>query len=270
MKRLKGKISDFQMSSLEDVYGPNHNIGNAFSAATMAYFENENRLSIPPFTSRQDVSGTTMSFQEIQEKRESIIEIDEYTLQADTIVNKFKFYKNAYEANLKNIADTKKKLEELEKTKEEYLEYSSVYHNLLLGLLNFPIETFDSLVKKKKKLKELEESMRKEVIENLRGSLRKFENEMENALFNMNKLRECISAGIKAVLPESELKQNLCTICLEKEVDTCVVPCGHTFCEACIVHSMDKGHVSLTQTPVKGDCPTCRFSIEKTIKFYLN
>jgi hypothetical protein len=50
--------------------------------------------------------------------------------------------------------------------------------------------------------------------------------------------------------------RRLCPICINNEVDTAVVPCGHTVCSNCIL-KCDLSH-----------CFICRNGIEKTIKLY--
>lgn len=253
---------DFQMASLDEAFLLNPRIG-----ANHLY--SEGRITIPIINSRSDISGTETYLHDLEQKRNQLIEIDQYTLHTDIVMNKFKSYKSAYEENQRTIYDISKKIDNINKEKEEYLKLSSIYHNSLLSFFNFPKEIYDSLTKQTNDLRELENKMREELLENLGVALRKSEQEIETNLYNMNKLRDCISAGIKAILPGGELKQNMCTICLEKEINTCVVPCGHTFCEGCILRSMDT-YVSLSVAPLKGNCPTCRFSIEKTIKIYLN
>ena len=46
-----------------------------------------------------------------------------------------------------------------------------------------------------------------------------------------------------------------CKICMEKQIEVIVIPCGHCFCNVCIENS--------------GSCPLCRNNIVKTNKIYL-
>ncbi len=50
----------------------------------------------------------------------------------------------------------------------------------------------------------------------------------------------------------------ICPVCLDKPVNTCLTPCGHTFCDGC------------TGRDVRFSCPVCRTSIKSKQKLYFN
>lgn len=49
----------------------------------------------------------------------------------------------------------------------------------------------------------------------------------------------------------------LCSICMDNMVDTFIDPCGHVFCEHCLVKTIDKTH-----------CPGCRTTIAHPRRIY--
>jgi hypothetical protein len=66
-----------------------------------------------------------------------------------------------------------------------------------------------------------------------------------------------------------------CTICLDENnaADTACIPCGHTFCEACIDglrnNSGDRQTRSIEKHAIGFKCSICRKLVESTLKMYL-
>lgn len=65
-----------------------------------------------------------------------------------------------------------------------------------------------------------------------------------------------IRNGIKMFIEKDVT--SMCPVCLEKAVDTAAIPCGHTFCNACINRDM------------RYSCPVCRSHISKKQKIYFS
>jgi hypothetical protein len=65
-----------------------------------------------------------------------------------------------------------------------------------------------------------------------------------------------IRNGIKALMDNDTT--SMCPVCLEKAVDTAIIPCGHTFCSACIGRDM------------RYACPVCRSHISKKQKIFFS
>lgn len=76
---------------------------------------------------------------------------------------------------------------------------------------------------------------------------------------NRAELMKFMSEGVQTIreLEGAAKKANPCGICYDKEVDTCIVPCGHTFCSGCT-------------TNMGSSCACCRTNIEKSVKMYLS
>jgi hypothetical protein len=261
------------MASLADVFGPNHNIGTSTTGNPTLFFSDVR--TIPSITRLRDLSGSLINaYDELGKQRNKLIDLDTSALDADDLVCKYKAHKMAYDMNTANVAEIEKKLKDLDTHKEDYLRQRNSYHNYMLSMSKITPEIYDTLMKYKHDLHEQEERIRGIMIEELTFSLKECKEDLEINLANMNKFREFVSIGLKSLVSTDKIKQHFCPICLEKEVDKCIVPCGHTFCEGCINKSMGSlGSMTVwhsdTQTTV-GKCPTCRGNIEKTIPFFLS
>ena len=49
-----------------------------------------------------------------------------------------------------------------------------------------------------------------------------------------------------------------CTVCYTREVQTVLVPCGHTFCTSCAARAETRGR-----------CHTCRGRVDNTMRVYI-
>ena len=55
---------------------------------------------------------------------------------------------------------------------------------------------------------------------------------------------------------KKKIKKNMCSICVTRKINTCLNPCGHTFCLTCV----DK---------MNNKCGMCRASFISKIKMYI-
>ena len=68
-----------------------------------------------------------------------------------------------------------------------------------------------------------------------------------------------LSRYIERVSSKEQNANNKCTICVERTIDSVVIPCGHAcFCKSC----GDKNIIS--------NCPICKVPIEKVLKTYMH
>ena len=51
----------------------------------------------------------------------------------------------------------------------------------------------------------------------------------------------------------------VCSICLTNDANTCIVKCGHVYCEGCLERAKRRSN----------RCPACRGNIDSTIKIYV-
>lgn len=72
-------------------------------------------------------------------------------------------------------------------------------------------------------------------------------------------------AVMEAASPPAAARSLACTVCLDNDVDTVFVPCGHTCCEGCV----NKMKINGRQSGRGLRCHICRASIEHHCAFYL-
>lgn len=75
----------------------------------------------------------------------------------------------------------------------------------------------------------------------------------------LNALRALIHTGLQDIVNKDDTaSKKMCAICFDREVDTVMVPCGHTACTGCANYN----HT--------GKCMHCRSYIQKTVKLYFS
>jgi len=75
----------------------------------------------------------------------------------------------------------------------------------------------------------------------------------------LNALRTLIHTGLQDIVNKDDTaSKKMCAICFDREVDTVMVPCGHTACTGCANYN----HT--------GKCMHCRSYIQKTVKLYFS
>jgi DNA repair ATPase RecN len=92
----------------------------------------------------------------------------------------------------------------------------------------------------------------------INNSLETFNTECYKLEQNINEMRHLIITGVKEILPDDKVQQNLCPICFERPVETCLVPCGHTVCKLC------------SSNMRSSSCMTCRAIIRERITMFFS
>ena len=109
------------------------------------------------------------------------------------------------------------------------MDMSSNYEELLKSMLDKAVEFDTALCKVKKTNDELL-------------------NRAEKTLQNITELMgTCGTTTVKK-----------CTVCYTREVQTVLVPCGHTFCTSCAARAETRGR-----------CHTCRGRVDSTMRVYI-
>ena len=85
--------------------------------------------------------------------------------------------------------------------------------------------------------------------EKCRGLISELDGHTSSVLHHIDKIKKKLGVSSK----------NLCTICLESDIDHIVSPCSHTYCEACA-----------TKCRAQRACFTCRAPVRSTQKIYLD
>ena len=80
--------------------------------------------------------------------------------------------------------------------------------------------------------------------------------ELNGLSTKLNNLREVISVGMQDLIKPEDINKKVCPVCFDREVNTVLVPCGHTYCEGCLKYG------------AYSRCPQCRETIQRRIKMY--
>jgi len=82
--------------------------------------------------------------------------------------------------------------------------------------------------------------------------------ELKKITDKLNSLRKIIIAGLDEIVKPEDVQKKMCPICFENEVNTVLVPCGHTYCKGC--SEMDRTR--------NAKCPQCRVQINARVKLF--
>jgi DNA repair ATPase RecN len=82
--------------------------------------------------------------------------------------------------------------------------------------------------------------------------------EIEKISAKLNSLRSIIVAGLNEIVKPEDSQKKMCPICFENEINTVLVPCGHTYCKPC--SDMDRTR--------NAKCPQCRSQINARVKLF--
>lgn len=107
-------------------------------------------------------------------------------------------------------------------------------------------------------LKEL--SISKQIIlDNITGKKVKLNSDMDILMPLAQSLRKSIMSGIEELVDkENANNKKLCPVCFDREVDTAMVPCGHTCCSGCLLYNQSS------------NCMQCRSKIRTTVKLFFS
>jgi hypothetical protein len=157
-----------------------------------------------------------------------------------------------------NINSLYKKLDEYngykkacEETINNLVYFYNSHKNLLSKIPFFYVEndlSVDNNTKIKTKIN-LEN-----ILEKIITSIDDIETELKINLNKINNFKKFIFKCIN--IDKKRNYHNVCTICIDKKIDTCLNTCGHTFCSACI----DK---------MNNKCGICRSEIKTKIKLFI-
>ena len=87
----------------------------------------------------------------------------------------------------------------------------------------------------------------------------KLNSDMDILMPMTQSLRKSIITGIEELVDKDNANnKKLCPVCFDKEVDTAMVPCGHTCCAGCLLYNQTS------------NCMQCRSKIRTTVKLFFS
>ena len=84
------------------------------------------------------------------------------------------------------------------------------------------------------------------------------ESELDKISIKLNSIRKLIQMGVEDIVKPEDMNKKMCTVCFDKEVCMVMIPCGHTYCEAC------------SRYDYRAKCPQCRSTINSRVKMYFS
>ena len=82
------------------------------------------------------------------------------------------------------------------------------------------------------------------------------EKKLDDTSRKLNLIRETITKGIQGIVKADDMVKKMCPVCFDREVNTVLVPCGHTYCNGCSEYDRNN------------KCPQCRASVQRRIKIF--
>jgi DNA repair exonuclease SbcCD ATPase subunit len=98
------------------------------------------------------------------------------------------------------------------------------------------------------------------VTEIIEKNISKVESEVYDISNKLNGLRNIIVTGVNELVKPESKEKKICSVCFDKEVDTALIPCGHTYCKVC----------AETDRSRYAKCPHCRVQINSRIKIFFS
>jgi uncharacterized coiled-coil DUF342 family protein len=94
----------------------------------------------------------------------------------------------------------------------------------------------------------------------IRKKIATLEGEIDNISNKLNALRALIVTGVNEIVKPDDKEKKMCPVCFDNEVNTALVPCGHTYCKGC--SEADRSRYA--------KCPQCRTQINARIKIFFS
>jgi archaellum component FlaC len=122
------------------------------------------------------------------------------------------------------------------------------------------IESLTSLNTLNEQIKKYFKDINVNIIYIIRKKIMELEGEIEDISRKLNALRSLIITGVNQVVKEEHKEKKMCPVCFDSEVNTALVPCGHTYCKGC--SEADRSRYA--------KCPQCRTQINARIKIFFS
>lgn len=157
-----------------------------------------------------------------------------------------------------------KKLEEyntnLQTIQESQYKITSQIDSLRKVYLSSNVDRVDSLNLLEEKIREYLKETNPVVSDTIRTKIATLEGEVDNISNKLNALRALIVTGVNQIVKPEDKEKKMCPVCFDSEVNTALVPCGHTYCKGC--SEADKSRYA--------KCPQCRTQINARIKIFFS
>ena len=119
-------------------------------------------------------------------------------------------------------------------------------------------EAFDGLLAQYTEFQKVILPIKNKINEELAKKVNTKHAELEKINEKLKSLRKVIVAGLDEIVKPEDAQKKMCPICFENEVNTVLVPCGHTYCKGCSENDRSRN----------ANCPQCRSVINARVKLF--
>jgi len=141
---------------------------------------------------------------------------------------------------------------------ESVLKFQTSHSILIILCKAYSLESIDGIHKKYMELAEdyrnVQIKIRKEIVSK-RVAL---EASLDDVSTKLNSIRKLVLTGVQELVKPEDVNKKMCPVCFEREVCMVMVPCGHTYCDAC------------SKYDYRAKCPQCRQTINSRVKMYFS
>jgi DNA repair ATPase RecN len=132
--------------------------------------------------------------------------------------------------------------------------------NLKKVYMSNSVEAVDSLTKLHEKINEYFKEINPGISDILRKKIATLEGQIDNISNKLNALRSLIVTGVNQIVKDENKEKKMCPACFDNEVNTALIPCGHTYCKGC--SEADRSRYA--------KCPQCRQQINARVKIFFS
>jgi len=148
----------------------------------------------------------------------------------------------------------------LQAIQESHYKITTQIDSLRKVYMSTSVEKVDSLNSVEQTVKDYFKETNPLVSDLLRTKIAVLEGEIDNISNKLNALRALIVTGVDQIVKPEDKEKKMCPVCFDNEVNTALVPCGHTYCKGC--SEADRSRYA--------KCPQCRTQINARIKIFFS
>ena len=167
----------------------------------------------------------------------------------------FKILNEQFKTNSAKVQECDDLIKEL---KESLSKSDKLAHRL--KIININTEESDQIDKTYQEFRKVVLRVSKVTEDQLTTKKNIIDIELESTTRKLNALRSLIVTGVNEIVKPQDMQKKMCPVCFDNEINTALVPCGHTYCRSC--SEMDTSRFA--------KCPQCRATINSRIKIFFS
>jgi hypothetical protein len=242
----------------------------AFTFADVENFdESLNRIEVfQNYSSPNQVDPLENAYQGLLERRSNLlIPIADEKIsitEDDLLINKNLQTSALFNRLNDEFKQKQKTLEEyntnLQTIQESHYKITKEIDSLRKVYMSTIVDKVDTLNSVEEVMKDYFKKTNPVISDLLRNKIAVLEGEIDNISNKLNALRALIVTGVNQIVKPEDKEKKMCPVCFDNEVNTALVPCGHTYCKGC--SEADRSRYA--------KCPQCRTQINARIKIFFS